>query len=81
MRVVNTRSAQLIGHVLIARIYEALPLLCPRRGQPMKIVAFITEPKTVVGILEHLGQPSEPPTIAPARGPPQEEFDLVDWEP
>ncbi len=67
--------------MLIARIYEALPLLCPRCGQPMKIIAFITEPETVAGILEHLGQPSEPPPIAPARGPPQEEFDLVDWDP
>jgi len=47
----------------------------------MKIIAFITEPETVVGILEHLGQPAEPPPIAPAHGPPQEEFDLVDWDP
>ena len=67
--------------MLIARIYEALPLPCPRCGQPLKIISFIAEPKTVGRIFEHLGQPSEPPPIAPARGPPQEEFDLVDWEP
>ena len=33
---------------------EVEPLACPRCGQTMRIVAFITEPKTIGHILEHL---------------------------
>ena len=36
------------------RIYEVNPLACPRCGDEMRIVAFITEPKTIDRILEHL---------------------------
>ena len=75
------RRASRLWAMLIARIYEALPLLCPHCGQPLKIISFITAPKTVGRILEHLGLPATPPPIAPARGPPQGEFDLVEWDP
>ena len=60
--------------ILVARIFEVLPLLCLRCNAPMKIIAFITEPATVAKILEHIGEPSTAPVIAPARAPPQEEF-------
>jgi hypothetical protein len=60
--------------MLIARIYEALPLLCLYCNTPMRIVSFITEPKTVTKILEHIGEPSMAPEISSARGPPQEVF-------
>ena len=36
----------------------------------MRIVAFITEAAPVERILTHIGEPSRPPPIAPARGPP-----------
>jgi hypothetical protein len=36
----------------------------------MRIVAFITDPSTVRDLLAHLGEPTAPPRIAPARGPP-----------
>ena len=36
----------------------------------VRIIAFITEPSTVRQILEHLGEPTRPPRIAPVRGPP-----------
>ena len=36
----------------------------------MRIIAFITDALTVRGILVHLGEPTAPPRIAPARGPP-----------
>ncbi len=29
---------------LLARIYECFPLLCPRCGNEMRLIAFITEP-------------------------------------
>jgi hypothetical protein len=36
----------------------------------MRLIAFITDPSTVRDILGHLGEPTAPPRIAPARGPP-----------
>ena len=36
----------------------------------MRIIAFITDGPTVGDILVHLGEPTAPPRIAPARGPP-----------
>jgi len=63
-----------IWAMLIARIYEVLPLLCLRCNAPMRIISFIVDPSTIVKILDHIGVPSTAPMIAPARGPPQEEF-------
>jgi hypothetical protein len=57
----GTRRASYVWAMLIARIYEALPLLCPRCGNPMKIVAFITDPASLSRILTHLGVPTKPP--------------------
>ncbi len=62
--------------VLIARIYQVLPLLCPACGGPMRIVSFLTDPIVVVAILQHLELPHSPPPISPARGPPQGDFIL-----
>jgi hypothetical protein len=53
------------------RIYECLPLLCPRCAKPMRIIAFILDPPQVERILTHIGEPTEPPTILSARAPPQ----------
>jgi hypothetical protein len=36
----------------------------------MRVIAFITNGPTVRDILGHLGEPTAPPRIAPARGPP-----------
>ena len=36
----------------------------------MRVIAFITDPATMRDILVHLGEPTAPPRIAPARGPP-----------
>ena len=63
--------------VLVARIYEVFPLACPLCGGPMRIIAFITHSADIRPILEHIGVESEPPHIAPARGPPLwEDFDV-----
>ncbi len=66
--------------LLLARIYECLPLACPRCGEPMRIIAFILDRSQVERILTHIGEPAEAPEVMPARGPPQAEleFDQVD---
>lgn len=61
--------------MLIKKVYQADPLLCPRRGGIMKIIAFIAAPRDCRGearqgdlvrrILEHCGLWEEP-----GRGPP-----------
>jgi hypothetical protein len=60
--------------VLLARIYDVLPLLCPACGGEMKILAFLTDPPVVSAILLHLDLPHKPPPLAPARGPPQSDL-------
>ena len=60
--------------VLLARIYDVLPLLCPACGGEMRIIAFLTDPPIVAAILLHLDLPHTPPPLSPARGPPQTDF-------
>ena len=62
--------AHYLWAVLIARIYEVFPLLCPLCGGQMRLIAFITHSADIRQILEHIGADSEPPRISPARGPP-----------
>ena len=64
------KPAHCLWAVLIARIYEVFPLLCPMCGGQMRLIAFITEGAQIRRVLEHIGVASEPPRIAPARGPP-----------
>ncbi|MBI3372641.1 MAG: hypothetical protein HY017_12930 [Betaproteobacteria bacterium] len=54
----------------LARIYEAFPLACPICHTKMRIIAFINDAGTVRKILDHIGESTQPPRIAPARGPP-----------
>lgn len=62
--------ARYLWAALIARIYEVFPLLCPMCGGQMRLIAFITEGAQIRKILEHIGVDSQPPRVAPARGPP-----------
>jgi hypothetical protein len=62
---------------LRARIYDCLPLVFPRCGWAMRLVAFVTEAASVRRILAHLGEPTRPPPVAPARVARQEDFG---WE-
>ena len=64
------RAAHYLWAVLIARIYEIFPLLCPLCGGQMRIIAFITHSADIRQILNHIGADSEPPHISLARGPP-----------
>lgn len=56
---------------LIARIYEVDPLRCRRCGGTMRLIAFIVESAVIVGVLDHLGEPSRALHMAPIRGPPR----------
>jgi hypothetical protein len=49
------RPAHYLWAVLIARIYEVFPLLCPLCGGQMHLIAFITEGMQIRKILDHIG--------------------------
>jgi hypothetical protein len=74
----HRRAARYAWALLLTRIYDrrkslwdaAFPLVCPHCGGAMRIIAFITDGPTVRDILAHLGEPTAPPRVAPARGPP-----------
>jgi hypothetical protein len=51
----------------------------------VRIIAFVTEAAAVQRFLAHIGEPTEPPPIAPARGPTgwDDELELgpmQDWD-
>jgi hypothetical protein len=54
---------------LLARIYEVFPLICPSCQTPLTFIAFLTDPEPIPHILAHIGEPTSPPLIHPARGP------------
>jgi hypothetical protein len=47
--------AHYLWAVLIGRIYEVFPLLCPICGGQIRIIAFITYSADIRQILEHIG--------------------------
>jgi hypothetical protein len=51
------------------RIFEVDPLACPRCGEQMRIVAFVTEPRIIDRILDHLRRTA--PTRPRPRAPPR----------
>ena len=66
----HRQAARYVWALLLARIYEVLPLLCPKCGGAMRIIAVITEGTVIREILGHLAEPISPPRLMPARGPP-----------
>ena len=66
----HRRAARYVWALLLARIYEVLPLVCPKCGGDMRIIALINEGPVIREILGHLGEPISAPSLAPARGPP-----------
>jgi len=63
--------------LLQARMFECLPLRCPRCGEPMRFIAFVLDRKVIERILDHIGEPTDPTAILPARSPPQGELDFA----
>ncbi len=75
----RSAAGRLAAHcwaLLLARIFECLPLACPRCGEPMRIIAFILDRPQVERILTHIGESCEAPEVLPARGPPQAELEF-----
>jgi len=67
----NSRSpARSLWAMLLARLSEVFPLLCPSCGASMRIIAFIPDTPAIRQILDHIGEPSTPPPLATAPGPP-----------
>ncbi len=64
------RAARRRWAELLRRLFEVEPLRCPRCGDAMRIVAFITVPLHVDRILAHLRRPAAPQRRprAPPRG-------------
>jgi hypothetical protein len=57
---------------MIRKVYEVDPLICPRCGGRMKVVAFLTEPSVVDRIIRHLGL-----KFAATKPPPGPVFEQV----
>lgn len=55
---------------LLKRVFAIDVETCRLCGDKMKIIAAIEEPQVIKKILGHLGLPTKPPEIWPARGPP-----------
>ncbi len=72
-RRLSRAGARIRWAVLLARIYDVLPLLCPACGADMRILAFLTDPPVVSAILLHFDLPHKRPP-SPARGPPQSDL-------
>ena len=51
---------------LIKQVYEVDPLVCPRCGSAMRIIAFIEQPAVIEKILIHLGLCS---ALSQSKGP------------
>jgi len=62
--------ARTLWALLLARIYEVLPLRCALCGSEMRIIAFVTDCPAIHSILRYLGEPTAAPEVASARGPP-----------
>jgi len=55
---------------LLERCFSIDVLACPTCGGRMRLVALVTEAASVRRFLRGLGEPTDTPTRAPARGPP-----------
>jgi hypothetical protein len=74
-------SARYLWAMLLARLFECLPLTRRSCGADMRIVAFITEAAPVEHILTPVGEPAQPSPIAPTGGPPACDDTLADAVP
>jgi len=63
---------------LLNRVFKIDITHCQFCRGEVKVVAAILEKAAIEKILKHLGLPTEPPVIRPARPPPQTSFDELD---
>ena len=75
------RSRRLGWAQLLRRVLHIDALTCPECATSMTVIAFLTDPPVLRRILDHLGLPSSPPPLAPARSPLDEVGLFSDEEP
>ena len=63
---------------LLRRVFGDEVTQCPRCGDALRVLAFITEPRVTAHILEYLGLSSDVVPIAPARAPPDDPVSELD---
>jgi hypothetical protein len=56
---------------ILSRVFADDVAQCQHCGGDLRLVACIDDPDTIEKILTHLGLPSDLPSVAPARSPPQ----------
>ncbi|MEO6595654.1 MAG: transposase [Planctomycetota bacterium] len=56
---------------LLKRVFLLDVLTCPHCGSARQLLAFLSDQAVLQKILRHLGLPTEPPELAPARPPPE----------
>ena len=59
---------------LLARVFRIDVTRCPDCGGRMKIIAALTDPRSIRRCLRGMGLPARAPPITPARPRPQAEF-------
>jgi hypothetical protein len=62
--------ARTLWAVLLARVYEILPLRGGLCGAQMRIIAFVTDAPAVTTLLGHLGEPPKANATPPVGKPP-----------
>ena len=58
-------ARRLDGAALLRRVFGNQVTQCPRCGDALRVLAFITGPTVTAQILNHLGLTSDPVPIAP----------------
>ena len=72
------RERRLSWAELMRRVFARDVLCCPRCGGRCTVLSTITQPEVIPGFLRSLGLPTEPPSVAAARPPPQWELEFDD---
>ena len=72
-----TPAQRLSWAALLARVFRIDVTVCPACGGHMRIIAALTDATSIRAYLQGVGLPADPPTIAPARPPPQQELDFA----
>ncbi|MBN4050210.1 hypothetical protein JYT28_00480 [Desulfobulbus sp. AH-315-M07] len=62
---------------LMRRTFAIDVLACDQCGGRLRLIATIESPTAIRAILEHLGLPSDPPALTPARAPPASHYDAA----
>ncbi len=73
---VAPRKYRLSWSALLARVFQIQADVCSHCGGKMRIVAAVTDPNSIRHYSEGTGQSAEIPVLAPARAPPQAEWDF-----